>query len=183
MSDSKTHLDRSDYLALAALLLSMMALFVSIYEARILKEQQQIMLAQEKTSVWPYLDGRLAYEYSDKIRIRYTLENKGIGPSKIRRMKLLFDDHPIESYTELLDSLDQFFPDSSDVGVSYRVAEGEVISPDEKMELLVIEGLRFPNDWQKVRELNLQFDLCYCSVYDDCWRLWGNDREEQEACE
>jgi hypothetical protein len=176
-------LDRSDYLALAALLLSIMALFVSIYEARILKQQQMIMLAQEKTAVWPFLDGQFSFEYSDKVRIRYTLENKGIGPSKIRRMDLLFNKKQIDSYTELVDSIGRYFPDTADLGISYRPAQGDVISPDEQIETLFIESGRFPGDLDRIRDLQLHFEVCYCSVYDDCWRVRNEDAGELEVCE
>lgn len=183
MSNSKLNLDRSDFLSLAALLLSIMALFVSIYEARILKQQQEIMLTQEKTSVWPYLDGQLSYEYSDKIRIRYTLENKGIGPSKIRRMSLMFNEKQIDNYIELVDSLNRYFPDTTNLGISYMPAKGDVISADEKIETLFIESKRFPGDLETIRDLQLHFDVCYCSVYDDCWRVRNEDGGALEVCE
>lgn len=183
MSNSKINLDRSDYLALAALLLSMMALFVSIYEARILKEQQMIMLTQEKTSVWPFLDGQFSYEYSDKVRIRYALDNKGIGPAKVRQMNLLLNGKVVDGYLELVDSLLLYFPDVADMGISYMPAQGDVISPNEKVEILHIESNRFPGDLEKIRNLDLAFDICYCSVYNDCWQVRENDQEEQVVCE
>ena len=67
MASKRKNFDRSDLIAVAALLMSMLALFVSIYEARILKAQHKIMLSQERNAVWPYVDGHLTYQYTDKI--------------------------------------------------------------------------------------------------------------------
>jgi hypothetical protein len=47
MTEKKYILDRSDILALSALLISGIALIVSIYEANIMKEQQKIMFDQQ----------------------------------------------------------------------------------------------------------------------------------------
>lgn len=183
MAKKKKTFDRSDIISLTALLMSMVAVFVSIYEARILKEQQLIMQTQEKTSVWPYLDGALSYEYSDKIRIRFDFENKGIGPAKIRKMTLLFQEEPIKDYVDLMNKLDTFFPKEADMGVSYKLVEGDVISPGEQFTNLQIESNRFPGDLSKLRELDLHFDVCYCSVYDDCWSIDHQDTRNRPACE
>lgn len=183
MAKKKKRLDRSDFISLTALLMSMVAVFVSIYEAKILKEQQLIMLSQEKTSVWPYLDGVLNFEYSEKVRISFEFENKGIGPSKIRRMGLILNGTEIADYVSLVDSLEHYFPKDVDLGVSYQPAEGDVISPGEKFTTLMIESNRFPGDLQQVRKMDLRFDVCYCSVYDDCWHIDLQDKRKREPCD
>jgi hypothetical protein len=176
--------NRSDLFAFTALLMSMLAVFVSIYEAKILKEQQMIMLSQEKTAVWPYVKGLMSYKYSpDKIEIKYTIENKGIGPSKIRKMALQFNGREITDYLELIDSLGQYFPDSADLGVSFAMAKGEVLSPNESLEALSIESKRFDGDLGVVRNLLLHYDICYCSVYDECWSIKDDDNMERELCD
>ena len=50
---------RADVTSFIALMVSLGALFVSIYEANIMREQQMIMQSQQKTSVFPYLNGKL----------------------------------------------------------------------------------------------------------------------------
>ncbi len=183
MAKKKNNFDRSDFISVTALIMSMVAVFVSIYEARILKEQQLLMQEQEKTSVWPYMDGILSYEYAEKIRIRFEFENKGIGPSKIRRMRLLLNGTEVRDYISLIDSLDAYFPVVADLGVSFQPAEGDVISPGEKITTLLIESNRFPGDLNKIREMDLRFDLCYCSVYDDCWSIDPEDKQVRTPCD
>lgn len=183
MAKKRKKLDRSDFIAFTALLMSMMAVFVSIYEARILKEQQLIMLSQEKTAVWPYLAGTLNFEYADKIRIQYEVENKGIGPARIRQMALTLNKDVIDGYQMLLEKITAYFPNSADVGVSFRLLDGQVLSVGETVVPLMIESRRFPGDLEKIRNLELNFDICYCSVYNDCWSIEKGAGGEQPACQ
>lgn len=73
----KNRLDRSDKISIFAIVLSFMAVSVSLYEANILRDQQEIMQDQQKASVWPYVQAQLFFEYSDKLWIRIDVENKG----------------------------------------------------------------------------------------------------------
>jgi hypothetical protein len=161
----------------------MVAVFVSIYEARILKEQQIIMQNQEKTSVWPYIDGQLSYRYAQQLEISFDFENKGIGPAKVRKMDLIFNGAVVSDYTVLLDSLDNYFPEEANMGASFQPATGDVLSPGEEVTSLLIQSDRFPGDVQRIRNIALQFDLCYCSVYDECWAIDQNDHSLRIPCE
>lgn len=178
MAGIRKNFDRSDLIAVAALLMSMLALFVSIYEARILKAQHKIMVSQERTAVWPYVDGYLIYQYADSILIEYQLDNKGIGPSRIDNLELKVNGQFIGDYGTLRTVLTDFFPDSVDVELSLAHMSNQILSPNEQVRTLAIQVSRFSGDIDKVRELTISYQVCYCSIYDECW-YFANQNEGQ----
>lgn len=176
MTGKRKNFDRSDLIAVAALLMSMLALFVSIYEARILKDQHKIMVSQERNAVWPYVDGHLTYQYTDKILIEYQLENKGIGPSRIGQSQLRVNDRAVESYSQLSEQLSAYFPDSVEVDLALVDMTNQILSPEEQVQILGIQVSRFKNDIELVRNFTVSAEVCYCSIYNECW--FFEDRNE-----
>ena len=59
--------DRSDLMSIIAVLISLGALGVSLFEANIMRDQQQIMQEQKRASVWPYLDAASQFSYDFKM--------------------------------------------------------------------------------------------------------------------
>ena len=156
--------------------MSMLALFVSIYEARILKAQHKIMVSQERNAVWPYVDGHLTYQYTDKILIEYQLENKGIGPSRNAQTQLTVNDRVVESYSQLSEQLAAYFPDSVEVDLALVDMTNQILSPEEQVQILGIQVSRFKNDIELVRNFAVSAEVCYCSIYNECW--FFEDRNE-----
>jgi len=182
MAGTRKNFDRSDLIAVAALLMSMMALFVSIYEARILKAQHKIMVSQERTSVWPYVDGNLTYQYADKVLIDYVLENKGIGPSRIGQMDLWVNGQPISDYATLRELVNAYFPDSILVDLSLVDMENQILSPSEQVQTLSLQFERFKGDVELVRNFSVNYEVCYCSIYDECWFFDGRNNGKNQPC-
>lgn len=182
MAGIRKNFDRSDLIAVAALLMSMLALFVSIYEARILKAQHKIMVSQERTAVWPYVDGNLIYQYADSILIVYQLENKGIGPSRIDKMNLQINGQNIEDYGRLRELLRAYFPDSIAVELSLINMSNQILSPGEQVQTLAIQLSRFAGDIEQVRDLTIDYQVCYCSIYDECWYFANQNEGANQSC-
>ncbi len=164
-------MDRSDWLAIVAIFLSSLAVFVSIYEARILKDQQEIMQAQQKASIWPYLRTSLSYEYSDKLRVKLSVENKGLGPALIQDSRIFINKKARDSYMEIDSSFRAILPDTVDIGLSMSGIGGAILSPGEKVLVLELQCNRFEGDNRKIYTMLLEHRLCFCSLYDDCWTV------------
>lgn len=87
-------------------------------------EQQMIMQSQQKISVFPHLIQDLRYSFGDGGEFIYEIENKGIGPAKIKSATLTLNDKPVNSYLEVKNELDKFFPEEADYGLSLSSPEG-----------------------------------------------------------
>ncbi|MEM9916519.1 MAG: hypothetical protein AAF990_00405 [Bacteroidota bacterium] len=142
----------------AALLISIIALMTSIYEANILK-------AQQKSMVWPYLSAGMSYTEAG---FSIDVYNNGTGPAIVKSVEVLVDSKAVVSLPEMVNSL---MPDS---GIGYDILRQSkihnyVFKSGEEVEIV---GFSW-ND--KTRELahlisaKVQIIVCYESVLGDSW--------------
>ncbi len=185
MTDKKYLLDRSDILSLSALLISGIALLVSIYEANIMKEQQKIMFDQQQAAVWPYVDGQINFNYQDdRLIINYSLINKGVGPAIIRDGRLLVNNRDLEEFEGgIRAAISPYFPEAIIPNISLSLQEHKVLSPEEEYRILNISSKRFEGDFEMAGSLNLSYDACFCSIYDDCWQLKEDEQGRKLNCD
>jgi hypothetical protein len=185
----KFKIDASDLMALMALLISFVSLWISISEIRIMKEETQLMRNQQKASVWPYLDMNLSFKYADQIEVTYKVTNKGIGPALINSIELLEDEEVIPS--DYMAILDLFLPlvegeeANKSVNLSTGLSRNQVLSPDEEMVLLKLTCDRFKNDQKRLMEFfrHHSFEVCYSSIYEDSWRVFRSGQVPQSVAE
>jgi hypothetical protein len=185
--------DRSDLMSALAVIISIGALLVSLYQAKILRNQQQIMQDQQKASVWPYLEANYKYQYSVtgglwEIDLKYDIENKGVGPAKIEDSRLEVLGKEVGSYAELTKLINSFLTDSlglkdnSDVQISYGRPSG-ILSKDESFQFLQIKIPGLINGSEVSKRLNTTFAVCFCSIYGDCWTLKSNSDGLLDGCQ
>lgn len=173
-------LDRSDITAFLALLVSLAALLVSIIEANIMRDQQEIMQSQQKAAVYPYLSQKVNFKYGDTSMLSHTIENKGLGPAKIKSSSFKLNGESIANYKELKVKLDEIFPDSIKYSISFFDPKSYFITSKEKINVLLLTCQDLDAALAKLGEVRFEVEFCYCSIFEDCW---SNDGDEMlEAC-
>jgi hypothetical protein len=147
----------------------MLALAVSVFALAIGTWQTRLMQSQARASVWPYL--AIGYTYSsntDTNGFIWTIDNNGVGPARVQSVTLGIDGKPMRNWDEVIATLGPL-ERTSTATTSFA---GAVISPNTNREA-TIAAIRVHG-----RELATLFknaiprftmDICYCSVYDDCW--------------
>jgi len=144
---------------LIALVISVIAMFTSIYEANIMKTQQ-------KSMVWPYLS--LGVSYSDtgfSIRVF----NNGIGPALVKSVEVKVDGEPVET---MLDMVNKLMPDNDSLG--YNILRQQrirnyVFKPGEEVEVI---GFTWNQETRKLASLidqKVHMRICYESVLGESW--------------
>ncbi len=170
-------------ISLLAIGLSICALLVSVFEVSAIRDETRFQ-------VWPFISVGTGYS-SEGFRIG--IQNKGVGPAKIRDVSFYFDGQLLEgrSQGEILNDLVARTlgeEEKFDYGL-YRMSdpEGGVMSADEATELFSVPWdastgriRRLAAAWQE----RLFISVCYCSVYDDCWvaELNGGEPAEVPVC-
>jgi hypothetical protein len=140
----------------SALLVSLITAFVSIYSAFIDR-------AYARASVWPRLEIHRSYsDVGTKPSFLYAVTNKGTGPAVIKFARLTLNEQPIIKWADYLTlRTGRVVPHMQSHLGSLVLTAGEKLTPlhvkDEEAAKLLVE-----ND-------NLQIELCYCSIYDECW--------------
>lgn len=168
---SKRKLSTEMIVALAAIVVSIMTLFVYIYQARIMQEQQH-------TSVWPHVEWATTY-YSEVSQEFYiSVVNKGVGPALVNDTKLYLDDkaYSYNEYSEFMkDLLGQGKRDS--LWIVYSVADNRVLAPGDEVKIFHVKNWREARI-PKVDFNRIRYTLCYCSIYNDCWTTDGTVSKE-----
>jgi len=168
-------IDRSLIVALVAVAISLIGTLVSIYEARVLREQQNLLVEQKSASAWPYLQGGPNTNYAgDSVAtIAYEIENKGVGPAILADFHCFFNDKEftINNMAKgIREEVDSFFIVSK---IQNSFLDSTVIQPGE---IITVFTLRLDTKLDKSHIWiasdiadRLSVEGCYCSVYGDCW--------------
>jgi len=146
-----------------AVMISLLALFVSFYQARIAEQQAH-------ASVWPYLS--IGFNISDEGPGRgFTLQvdNDGLGPALFQSVIISVDGQPKKTWADVCQALGirgRHFEATS------STLSGRVLPPDTNRETTIAafhaisapEANAFYEGYKR-----LGVDICYCSVYQECW--------------
>lgn len=161
--------------SLLAVMLSIAALGVSILETNTVRQAA-------KVEAWPFI--AIGDQYNGQ-GFGYEMENKGVGPARIRWIELAYRGKRVEDIDQLIIDVlgeeDAFSYDRYRASTQAR----RVVSPREVVNL-------FSVDWDPAsRRLSnalapaLSIRACYCSIYDECWvaERGEEDPEPVPSCE
>lgn len=150
----------------SALIVSLITAFVSIYSAFIDR-------AYARASVWPRLE--ISRSYS-KEHFFYSVSNKGTGPAVVQYARLSLDDQPVTSWSEYLHK--QLGQEAEHVQSHIGSL---VISAGENIKPMQIKGTKVA--LQLAEQDSLSIELCYCSIYNECWLVdRGNNPQPVAQC-
>ena len=184
-------LDTSLIVALVAVVISLVGTVTSIYEARILRNQQQTYQEEKAASVWPYIKTEMYTNYNNSdssITLEYSITNKGIGPAILGDVRYVYLGADVETYS-IDEAIQKQYPDIPVWNSQNRQIDRTVVSPGEKIKLFVIRlqvsgPVRDFSDVSNAIDADFYTEFCYCSVYGACWRVTQSDvPQEGDDCE
>lgn len=140
--------------ALAAVLISLCALVATIYEANLQRKGQLL-------SVWPNLS--VVTKKGDN-GYHIAVANKGLGPALVKTFRVEVDNQPVYSWQETIESLDI----SGNFHTQTHSISSNIISANEETIAFAVSDTTIGNLLSKA-DARIQIEICYCSVYEDCW--------------
>ncbi len=163
--------------AVVAVVISVSSLWVAIGSEQ--ANRQMVAAAS-----WPMLEiGGGNIGDNGEARLTFRVTNSGVGPAKVRTFEVFYKGKAYASSTALMRGCcDKTFsgtaaPDRAQIAkwafVTGRVA-GEVIRAGESIAFINY-GLDSTDAaaWHALdsaRQHNFTYRVCYCSVFDECWR-------------
>lgn len=181
MSESKqTKLDINGIATYAALILSLVAISISLLEVSTMRTQQH-------ASVWPYLQIKSSYSAEG---FQTFIENKGVGPAMIKRFNVKVDDKIVEGFDQIVvavvgqqnafsyDIYQASDPDKSvlSAGEQFRLFSVPLQTKGEEKKTFK-PGVLFAQESFK----RVEISLCYCSIYEHCWLSSSQQTEVKET--
>ena len=179
MSDSKKKFNRSDITAFLAVVFSVGALIVSVIQARIMSEQQTVMVAQQKAAVWPYVELSNGLNLTDSLVYTVVAENKGVGPALVKDMQIDVKGTSYNSFDGFMAAMDSLLGNENYSVTRFGVTPSKktVYKPGEQKMLLEITIYDYPIYRDNVGYFGVS--LNYCSIYNDCWKDGGEPIEPE----
>lgn len=152
-------LEPQTLIALSAVLISVCGLFISLYEASLMRQEQ-------RAEVWPRVS--LGFTINDSL-VTFVAENAGVGPARVQAAWIQYEDTTLANWSELV-----VRTSTGPVSLKQNInlLNGRVLSPGKRSE---IARLAFRDPRHAVSLARSVFGgvtnirTCYCSVYDECW--------------
>jgi hypothetical protein len=149
-------------IALSAVVVSLATMGLYIYQARIMQSQQL-------ASVWPYIEWTTTFSHADGVDL--SVINKGVGPARVKKTKLLLDGKEITDVREMLHILTSGKSDS--LSIFGSVVDDRVLASGEEVRLFHMTGKDIDMNKTIAAFKKVEYFVCYCSIYDECWTSQG----------
>lgn len=163
-------------------LTSVIALAVSIFALAIGAWQTRLMQRQAHAGVWPYLAQGYTYtNNTDRDSYVVTVDNNGVGPARVESVVVAVDGRPMKRWKDVMTALGV----DDNINFATTSLNGDVIPPSLNRET-TIAAVRIHDSnaaaiFRHATE-RIAIDICYCSVYDDCWiSHWQQTKVESVA--
>lgn len=156
-------------LSVAGALIAILALFATLRESEEVRRQTA-------AAVWPYIQVQMDdFDLGDTASLSLSFTNTGVGPAKVRSLRLEVDGQPVADWDALLARLEQ--PADSPYGrdsVSQRV-----LAPGESVTLFTTRHPPLVRALQAaIRRPGTVLGMCYCSIFDECWQARSGPEPE-----
>jgi len=161
--------------ALTAIIVSIAALFIAF-------DQSMVMRAQQHASVWPMVSTTVTLASDEQnYFISIDTKNVGVGPALLNQASFNAQDKPLTDFAELDELLlTSEFEGSRQIQSS---SLSGVLGAGETRVVLRIDWPVTDKNTSVFRKLAMRFmgenaidldvNLCYCSVFERCWKTQG----------
>ena len=149
---------------ISAVVIGVCALGVSLYETSLMREEQRasVMPLVELSRSF-YIDGDESGEGTFLLKLN--LENVGIGPARISDFRVTVDGQAQSTWRAAINALL-----GEDVTASYvqSTINGRTVPTDRRVTMIELRdsdvARRVIDEFER-----LDFEACFCSVFDECW--------------
>jgi len=146
-----------------AVLVSVIALYAALSEAASSRKQQD-------ASVWPFLTLHTSSNTtSGEESFSVSFVNKGIGPARMRSIRMTLDGEVVRDWPELVLAV----TGEPLVAWSSANANGTVFQAGETVEWFAMRGEQplglITGTHDAVTAGRVRVEFCYCSVFSECW--------------
>lgn len=154
--DKPWYREPETFIALAALVVSVSAVAVGIYEA-------SLQRAHDRAEVWPHLE-LSTYVMSKGAELR--LENSGIGPAVVHSIVVSVDNRPRRDWAEVIAAITGKQPDV----LENSTAADRAIRAGDHVTLVGVPAQSLPPGmWDYIKRVSVR--ICYSSVFGESWVL------------
>ncbi len=147
-------------LSVAGVVVAVVALYAALTESAAVRQQTA-------AAVWPFVQlSIMDSDTGETAEFSVSFTNAGVGPVRMRTMRLVIEGKPIRDWVHAVEQLDGELTDE----VSRNFISGRVLSPDERVVVFSTTDSDLARRFQAtVADPENSIVFCYCSIFDDCW--------------
>ena len=147
-----------------AVVVSVVAVAVSAYEARIQRQWQ-------RAALWPYVQLSRSYylagpDGAQEWRLTLNAENVGVGPARVRDFRVTVDGKPQRTWGAAMQAL---LGTSGEFRYGQSAIVGTIVPPQKTVQMFQYSVQPEAERLHAAMD-RLDFEACFCSVFDECWR-------------
>lgn len=148
-------------------LLSVVGIFIAIVALYAALTESAAVRHQTAAAVWPFVQMSIEDHDSESAAMfRISFTNVGVGPARLRELRLLIAGNPVRSWEEAVTEVGG----STSAEVSRNFLHGRVLSPEQSITLIGTHDTDLARRFQAAINAPGTFlSYCYCSIFDDCW--------------
>lgn len=145
------------FVAVAALIVSVSAVAVGIYEA-------SLQRAHDRAEVWPHVE---VGTFTTTTDATVYLENTGVGPAVINSIVVTVDGKARRNWEDVVPAL---FGDAAPEHFGHETVLDHSLRAGEKVAVLALPAATIPPGfWDQIHRVGLT--ACYASVFGEHWKL------------
>ena len=160
----KSRMQPEMMVGVSAIVIGVCALFVSMYEASLMREEQ-------RAAVIPLLELSRSFNIDrngdgdNRTRLSLQAENVGIGPARVLDFRVTVDGTPQLTWGAAMQALlGQELP----VSYGQSTISGRTIPPERSVTMFNLANTELAP--RLIEEFDrLEFEACFCSIFDECW--------------
>jgi hypothetical protein len=157
MSDDRPwYREPETFIAIAALVVSLSAVVVGIYEA-------SLQRTHDRAEVWPHVE---VSTYTSPKLLSVSVLNTGIGPALVRYVMVSVDDKPSVDWRRVLATL----LDTAPPGFNVSTIGDRSMRAGETQPVIEIPTDQLPSGFLK-QIARVSVTICYSSVFSEYWTM------------
>ena len=160
--------------AVAAVFISVVSLAVAILHGRTMERMAEENARLVAANSWPFVQYGAGWTTTDGVtRVKMAVFNAGVGPAKIESAELTWKGVAYRGDREFLEACCGFDP-AKGTPFDSDLVPGMVIRAGAEIRFLEFSKPADPAVFaalqQAVVSRDLQLNVCYCSIFDECWQ-------------
>jgi len=148
-------------------ILSVVGIFIAVVALYAALKESAAVRQQTAAAVWPFVQMVIHdYDTGEAAGFAISFVNVGVGPAKVRGLRLEIDGQPIRDWTQAV----RVLGGDPNGNVSRNFLAGRVMRPEEQIDLIRTDDADLARRFQRaITRQGNYVSYCYCSIFDECW--------------
>lgn len=178
--------------SITAMLTAVVAVVIGVLQTNVMTSEMEMARKYQKLSVKPALwITQSLLEGSSGFKFAYHFTNNGLGPAIIQSFSLKYQNQSMTNWQQLLIAIsknhhsDINYAQSEFASLRKALPKGYILPAGNQFIPLSISVAPDAAKLLSQAKSDITIELCYCSMYQDCWfnQGFGSEPQDIPACE